>query len=108
MASLHGLGVGLQENSLEVCRAYKKIAAARTTLERVPDSVDNCHATWWSEAVNRAASMNVQPSALRTCGRQLGRDNVPATTPKEYFRRAGSVPLLDELLAPFALRFGPL
>ena len=108
MAYLHGLCVGLQEKSLDVCRAYKQIAKTQTTLENVRDSVDNYHATWWTEAVDRTASVNVQPSAPHTCGCQLGRDNVPADTPKQYFRRAVSVPLLDELLGQFTQKFGPL
>ncbi|XP_065189566.1 52 kDa repressor of the inhibitor of the protein kinase-like [Sycon ciliatum] len=108
MAYLVGLSVGLQEKSLDVCRAYKQIANTKATLEKVRADIDKSHATWFTKAVDMARGVNVQPSIPRTCRRQQGRDNVPAATSEEYYRRAVSVPLLDELVGEFNSRFGPL
>ena len=40
--------------------------------------------------------------------RQDHRNNVPAATPADYFHRAATVPLQDELLGQLDQRFGPL
>jgi DNA-nicking Smr family endonuclease len=44
-----------------------------------------------------AEKQNVLPSKPRTAGRQQNRDNVPADTPKEYWRRSVYYPLLDHI-----------
>ena len=108
MAYVQALSSSLQEKELDVYQAYQQIERARATLSRVREEIDERHAAWWEEAVATAAGVNVEPSMPRTCGRQQGRSNTPATSPKEYFRRTVSVPLLDELLGQFDTRFGPL
>ena len=44
----------------------------------------------------------------RRCGRQTQHSNIPAETPKEYFRLAIYIPYLDSLLQQFYMRFGDL
>ena len=98
----------LQEESLDVCQAYRQIDSTRASVENLRTEIDNRNSTWWKEAVEMASSVDVEPSQPRTCGCQRGRDNVPADGPEEYFRRAVTAPLLDELLGQFDTRFGPL
>ena len=38
-----------------------------------------------------------EPRIPRRCARQIQRNNVPATTPLEYYKRAISIPMLDHL-----------
>ena len=45
------------------------------------------------------------PSSPRTCGRQTHRNNVPAASPLDYFRKSITYPLLDELDGQFTTRF---
>ena len=52
-----------------------------------------------------AEKLNIEPSAPRTCNRQTARNNVPASTPKEYYSRSISIPLLDELSGQMDTRF---
>ena len=50
-----------------------------------------------SDITNLAEKQNVLPSKPRTTGRQQHRDNVPADTPEEYWRRSVYYPLLDHI-----------
>jgi hypothetical protein len=45
------------------------------------------------------------PSLPRIVGRQNNRNNVPARTPEEYYRRAVFLPFLDGILTQISLRF---
>ena len=44
----------------------------------------------------------------RRCGRQTLRNNIPGSTPEEYWRRAIFLPFLDELISQFNSRFSHL
>ena len=43
--------------------------------------------------------VDVQPCIPRFAARQMHRNNVPAGTPKEYFKRAFVIPLFDKFIA---------
>jgi hypothetical protein len=45
------------------------------------------------------------PYLPRIVGRQNNRNNVPARTPEEYYRRAVFLPFLDGILTQMSLRF---
>ena len=44
-----------------------------------------------------AEKVGEEPRIPRRCARQIQRNNVPATTPSEYYRRAISIPMVDHL-----------
>ena len=44
-----------------------------------------------------AEKVGEEPRIPRKCARQIQRNNVPATTPSEYYKRAISIPMLDHL-----------
>ena len=44
----------------------------------------------------------------RQCGKQSQRNNAPADTPKQYYKIAVYIPILDSLLHQFSARFGDL
>ena len=44
------------------------------------------------------------PAVPRCCGRQRGRDNVPAQKPEEYFKQSVKIPFLDHLVNKLELR----
>ena len=50
-------------------------------------------------------SMGVEPSLPRLCGRQRNRDNIPAQTPSQYYRRTVTIPVLDHLISEMNRRF---
>ena len=51
----------------------------------------------YQDITKLAEKQNVLPSKPRTAGRQQNRDNVPADTPEEYWRRSVYYPLLDHI-----------
>jgi hypothetical protein len=51
----------------------------------------------YQDIAKLAEKQNVLPSKPRTAGRQQNRDNVPADTPEEYWRRSVYYPLLDHI-----------
>ena len=54
--------------------------------------------TLFDNAVDLAAKFNVEASKPRNAGRQVHRENVPADTPSQYWKRAMYLPFMDHLL----------
>ncbi len=52
----------------------------------------------FDNAVDLAAKFNVEASKPRNAGRQVHRENVPADTPSQYWKRAMYLPFMDHLL----------
>ena len=50
-------------------------------------------------ATTTARNANIKPSVPRVVGRQQHRSNVEAGTPKDYYRTALTIPLLDHLIS---------
>ena len=42
------------QQSKDVYQAYKQIESIEQTIRNARDNIDNCHSTWWKEAVQRA------------------------------------------------------
>ena len=53
---------------------------------------------WYDAVVQLASKIDVTPYVTRSTGRQTQRNNVPALNPKEYFKRAKSIPFLDHIM----------
>lgn len=49
--------------------------------------------------------MNINESLPRTVGQQQHRNNIPATTESEYYKRTLTIPMLDHLIAEMKERF---
>jgi hypothetical protein len=59
---------------------------------------DNAWQELYQDIAKLAEKQNVLPSKPRTAGRQQHRDNVPADTQEEYWRRSVYYPLLDHIV----------
>jgi hypothetical protein len=68
-------------------------------------SCDVYHNKWYTEAVELANRLDIKQETPRTVGRQYYRNNVPAETPSEYFKRAVTIPILDHLKSELENRF---
>ena len=55
-----------------------------------------------------AEKVGEEPRIPRRCARQIQRNNVPATTPSEYYKRAIAIPMLDHLESNINSRFTEL
>jgi len=58
-------------------------------------------------ATTTARQANIEPSMPRVVGRQQHRSNVKAGTPKDYYKRALTIPLLDHLISEIDTYFDP-
>lgn len=56
------------------------------------------HRKWYDEAIEKAQHIDVTPHVPQLTGRQTQRNNVPATSPEEYYRRSVTIPFIDHLL----------
>ncbi|XP_062504805.1 52 kDa repressor of the inhibitor of the protein kinase-like [Corticium candelabrum] len=101
------LSSSLQERAQDV-RANRSVDDVRTALEKVLSRVSGDFSSWYKKASEIAAAVKVDPSLPRVCNRQRNRDNVPAETPEEYYRRSLGIPYLEELVAQLQARFSSL
>ena len=69
------------------------------------NQVSHYHDKWYSEAVALADKIQVKEEMPRTSRLQRHRDNPPASSASDYFKRALTIPLLDHLNADLAARF---
>lgn len=106
LAIVKPLSVSLQSSSIDICKAYKHVSKTRESVKHVRDNIDNYHSKWFDEASKMGDAVGAdKPVIARRCGRQRGRDNVPAEQPKEYYKRSITIPFFDHLLTQLDERF---
>ena len=108
MGYTKALSSSLQGRAQDVIRAYRSVDDVRTALEELRSRVSGDFSSWYKEACEIAAAVKVDPSLPRVCNRQRNRDNAPAETPEEYYRRSLGIPYLEELVAQLQARFSSL
>ena len=85
-------------NAQDIVREWNHVKITHTRVKEIRQDVDKHHATWFSESTVMAKKVGEEPRIPRRCARQIQRNNVPATTPSEYYKRAISIPMLDHLV----------
>lgn len=97
----------LQSSTIDAGSAREKVSLLFVMLQklRYPGSVGARHDLWFQEAEALAQSVGTAPAQPRTTGRQKHRENVPAESVSEYFRRAITIPFLDHLKSEVQTRF---
>ena len=96
----------LQSSHMDMLKAYDEIELILDTLEKkVKCDIDAYHSKWHNEAAKLGEKFNALPPKPRICARQLLRDNTPADTPKEYYRRCVTVKFIDHFIAELKRRF---
>ena len=81
---------------MDVATCTEEAAVVKQKIRAFRDNVDSYHKTWYQAAVELANSISVEPSIPRRVQRQKNRNNVPAESPEEYYRRVITVPLLGK------------
>ena len=104
---LQALTSNLQGEAKDIVAAVGEINTVIATLQKVRDDIDTHHSTWFSTIEKMCENVGIQPSIPQRCSRQLHRDNVPATTPSEYYCCSVTIPLVDHLLSQMRTRFSP-
>jgi len=105
LAFTRGLSVKLQGRYVDVCRAHRDIESVKTALEAARSGVDTFHEHTFEEAARLGASVGIDESSPRLAGWQQNRSNVPAGTPKDYYKRNLTIPLLDHIISELDTRF---
>lgn len=108
LAFLQGLSRFLQERALDVGRAMGMVSVVQTSLQDARDGIEAFHNGCFTEAEKAAEELDIPVCRPRICGRQTKRNNVPAESPEDYYRRALTIPFLDHLLSEMASRFSAL
>ena len=100
------LSISLQLSSIDICKAYQHVSETMQSIQHVRDNVDDFNSKWFDIAKNKSEAVGADgPTVPRRCGRQRGRDNVPAEEPAEYYKRSITIPFLDHLVTQLQSRF---
>lgn len=94
--------------ALDVVGALKEVKTVHETLKDKRQMVDDFHSQAFKEAAAIGETVGIVPSIPRLCSRQTRRNNTPADTPEDYYKRVITIPFLDHLLQEFLQRFTPL
>lgn len=77
-------------------------------MKATRDNVEEGFKKIYKQAERIAEKLNVDPSLPRIAKRQIHRQNQPADTPEEYYRRTVAIPLLDCIISEMDTRFNKL
>ena len=105
LSYLMALTKSLQSEAKDIVQAVSEINNLSSVLQDLRENVDKYHDQWFAEVEQLSASIGTEPSLPRLCGRQTHRSNIPSQTPKEYYRRTITIPLLDHILTEMKSRF---
>ena len=99
------LTVKLQRKEMDLLKAKDEIASLKSDLSQMQADIDARHHRLYSEAVNLARSVSVEPSMPRIVQRQVYRANAPAPTPEDYYKVNLTRVFLDHSLQQLNDRF---
>ena len=77
----------------------------KDVLKSTRAGVDSFHDLVYKEALELASSVNVNELIPRFASRQQHRQNTPAASPEEYYKRVLTIPILDFLVTELDIRF---
>ena len=99
------LTVKLQRKEMDLLKAKDEIASLKSDLSQMEADIDARHHHLYTEAVNLARSVSVEPSMPRIVQRQVYRANAPAPTPEDYYKINLTKVFLDHSLQQLNDRF---
>ncbi|XP_057290939.1 52 kDa repressor of the inhibitor of the protein kinase-like [Hydractinia symbiolongicarpus] len=105
LALTHGVTTLLQDKSIDITDNVQYITNLKNTTMSCRNNVDFFHNSWYKEALDVAESVGVEEKMKRVIRRQTLRDNQPAISPKDYYKKALTIPILDHLNSELNSRF---
>ena len=99
LSYLMALTKSLQSEPKDIIEAVTEISNLKTVLQDLRDNIDDYHDQWFAEVEQMCTTIGSEPSLPRLCARRTHRSNIPSQTPKEYYRRTITIPLLDHTLS---------
>ena len=90
-------------------QAYNQIKDFKGELQDIRGDIDKHCSDWYGMAKTTTKKANIEPSMPRVVGQQQHRSNVEALagTPKDYYKRAFTILLLDHLISEIDTYFDP-
>lgn len=95
----------LQAESKDIVKAVQEIGNLVRLLSEMRENVDSIHMEWFQEVDKMCQSVQVEITLPRLCSRQRNRENIPAQSPSEYYRRTITIPVFDHLISEIKARF---
>ena len=102
---LLALTCSLQSEAKDILQAVSEVSNLKTVLQDLRDNVDKYHDECFREIERMCTAVGTEPSLPRLCTGQTHCSNVPAQTPKEYYRHTITIPLLHHMLSEMDCRF---
>ena len=107
LSILKPLSIKLQKRDIDVYEVYNHIKDLRCKLQDIREDIEKYCSDWYNIATTTARKANIETSMPRVVGRTQHRSNVEAGTPKDYCKRALTIPLLDHLISEIDTYFDP-
>ena len=103
-----GLSKKLQGSTIDIEQAYGLVDTVKEAVcgARNDESIFERVFETASTMAKAANLTTLEPA--RQCSRQTQRNNVPSSSPKEYFKRALFLPFIDAIISQVNLRFSSL
>ena len=100
-----GITQKLQGRTIDVIDAYQNVNTCIEDIQLLRENVDQESDVIFKQAVRMADQLNVEPNIPRVAKKQIYRDNVPANSPEEYYKRALVIPIVDTFISEMTYRF---
>ena len=100
-----GITQKLQGGTIDVIGAYQNVNTCIKDIQLLQENVDQESDVIFKQAVRMANQLNVEPNIPRVAKKQIYRDNVPANSPEQYYKRALVIPIVDTFISEMTYRF---
>ena len=95
----------LQAVEHDFARAKNDVQELRNVIADLRSKIDECHETWYNEAVALASTVDSAPTKSRTTKKQQHRENYDTQDVISYYRQSLTIPFLDHLEGQLNARF---
>ena len=99
------LSAKLQKRDQDVYEAFRMVSSVIENVTSIRTNIDSTFISWYEEILKLANTIGATESVPRKTSLQRNRNNTPSTTPREHYKRAVAIPLLDSLLTQLNDRF---
>lgn len=100
-----GLAIKLQKKDQDVYEAYLMIDFVINELLKMRETIDEVWLAWFNEAQSMAEAVGTTPTMPRVSVISQHRNNTPADSPADFFRRNVAIPFLDSFRESLCERF---
>ena len=90
---------------MEIAEGYKGVQLLKRSLSYVRENLEVYQEKWFEVAAELGSKIGTVPTSPRICSQQTLRENPPAKTSEEYYRRALTAPFLNHMITQIDLRF---